>query len=85
MTAYKMTIQGIEFQFCSDWQEWGQLDTFTLLFMDVTPLPWVAELVGATHLDYMEINCDSSLVKFGVTEDNEHVYTMTVGIGEKIK
>lgn len=76
--------KGIEYQFCSQWMEWDQLDTFTLIFMDVTLLPWVAKLTGFTQADSMVVNCDHNTVTFEADEV-QMTYKMNVTLGELVE
>lgn len=56
--------KGIEFQFCTNWEGWDIIDTFSLQFNDVTLRPEVSDLVGRNFVDCMTVDGENSKVYF---------------------
>lgn len=56
--------KGIEFQFCSSWTGWDEVDSFSLQFYDAVLLPEVAALVGRDKVDVMTVWCESCKIVF---------------------
>lgn len=65
--------KGLEYQFCTKWEGWDQVDTFALQFDNVTLRPEVAAIVGRDFVDCMTIWGDSCTVTFWCSEDDSEV------------
>lgn len=63
--------KGLEFQFCTDWKGWDEVDTFSLQFNDVTLRPEVAAIVGRDFVDCMTIWGEDTKVTFWAGDDFE--------------
>lgn len=69
--------KGIEFQFCSDWKEWEEVDMFALQFMDAVLLPHVAAVVGWDVAEVMTVDCSSGVVSFYLADGTTQDYPFT--------
>jgi hypothetical protein len=56
--------KGLEFQFCTDWKSWDEVDTFSLQFNDVTLRPEVAAIVGRDFVECMTVWGEDCKVTF---------------------
>lgn len=69
--------KGIEFQFCSGWKEWEEVDMFALQFTDAVLLPHVAAVVGWDVADVMTVDCSSGVVSFYLADNTTQDYPFT--------
>lgn len=69
--------KGIEYQFCSGWENWDEVDTFALQFYNATLLPEVAAIVGWDVADVMTVDCSSGIVTFYLADDSTQDYPFT--------
>lgn len=69
--------RGIEFQFCSSWKNWDEVDTFVLQFEDVTLLPEVAKLVGVDRVEIMCVDCSKTSVGFYLEDGSEKHFSFS--------
>lgn len=66
--------KGIEFQFCTDWKNWEDVDLFCLQFHDARLLPHVAKVVGWDVAEVMVIDCTNSIVQFHLADGEVQEY-----------
>lgn len=69
--------KGIEYQFCSEWKNWDEVDTFALQFYDVVLLPEIAEAVGYPVAEVMSIDCQNCVVSFYFEDESTKDYKFT--------
>lgn len=69
--------KGIEFQFCTDWKSWDEVDSFSLQFNDVTLRPEVAAIVGRDFADCMTIWGEAAKVTFWWDDETELTFEFT--------
>jgi hypothetical protein len=77
--------KGIEHQIVESWQEWDQLDTFTMMFMDCVLLHHVAVMVGSDFAESVVINTEASSVQIYLDENNYVEFELKVSLGDMIK
>jgi hypothetical protein len=69
--------KGLEFQFCSDWKDWEELDMFALQFYDAVLLPHVAAVVGVDVAPCMTVDCSNSVVSFYLEDGSSKDFRIT--------
>lgn len=69
--------KGIEFQFCSSWDSWDEVDTFSLQFYEAVLLPDVALVVGWDTAEVMTVDCSEGIVSFYLADGSEQSYPFT--------
>lgn len=66
--------KGIEFQFCSSWASWDEVDVFCLQFNDAVLLPHIAKIVGWDVAECMTVDCSNGGVHFYLADGSTQDY-----------
>lgn len=70
--------KGIEYQLCSAWDSWDEIDTFVLQFNDVVLLPHVSRVVGWDVAECMTIDCSNGVVNFYLADGSTQDYNLKI-------
>lgn len=69
--------KGLEYQFCSEWENWDQLDTFALQFYNAKLLPHIQAIVAWDVADVMTVDCSTGIVSFYLADGTTQDYPFT--------
>jgi hypothetical protein len=69
--------KGLEYQFCTGWESWDEVDTFCLQFTEARLRPEIAAIVGWDVAEVMAIDCSSNIVSFYLADGSEQEYPFT--------
>jgi len=75
---------GIEYQFCSDWDGWDEVDTFALQFGNAVLLPHVAVLVGWDVAELLTVDCSAGIVSFYFEDGSTQDFKFTATLGDPV-
>lgn len=75
---------GIEYQFCSSWDGWDEVDTFALQFSNAVLLPHVASVVGIEVAEVMTVDCSTGIISFYLADGSSKDFNFTAVLGDQV-
>lgn len=67
--------KGLEFQFCTAWDGWDEVDTFCLQFYDAKLVPAIQKIVGWDVAECMTVDCENCVVSFVFADESTQSYS----------
>jgi hypothetical protein len=76
---------GIEMQFLTSWKSWDQLDTASMIFMEVELKQEVADMIGRdVKAEWFTVDTESSFIQVGYGEDDFVEYQLKASLGAQL-